>query len=224
VSANTTAGFSVISYTGNGTAGATVGHGLGVAPSMLICKNRDGTEQWIVYHSWRGATQYGLLNATTAWTTSSSAWNDTAPTSSVVTLGGGGFGTNVSSNGMIMYAFAEVNGFSKISGYIGNGSTDGPFIYCGFRPAWLLIKATTTKDWPMQDTTRDPYNVASRHLFANQSLGEYNDSNRYADYLSNGFKLRTAHNAVNTSTQEYMFMAFAEHPFGGDGVAPVPAR
>jgi hypothetical protein len=225
VSANTTAGFSTVGYTGNGTAGATVGHGLGVKPSMLICKNRDNTEQWIVYQEDQGATKYGLLNSTAAFASSSGAWNNTEPTSSVVTLGGGGFGTNVSSNDMIMYAFAEVEGFSKYGVYTGNGSTDGPFVSCGFRPAFVIAKRTNSADnWAMYDAARDPYNVAEKYLYADTTAAETTYSTAKIDFLSNGFKWRGAVNFGNASGSTYIFMAFAEHPFGGEDVAPVPAR
>ena len=223
VSANTTAGFSIVDYTGNGTAGATVGHGLGVKPSMLICKNRDNTEQWIVYQEDQGATKYGLLNSTAAFASSSGAWNNTEPTSSVVTLGGGGFGTNVSSNDMIMYAFAEVEGFSKFGSYTGNGSTDGPFVWCGFRPAFVMFKKSSGADsWEIFDNTRPGYNATDLGLFPNTADSE--STGRNIDILSNGIKQRNANGTTNQSGSTYIFMAFAEHPFGGDGVVPVPAR
>jgi len=223
VLADQTAGFSIVKYSGNGTSGATVGHGINAAPKMLIVKTITSlATDWPTYHI-DLTPGYSLYLNTTGAENSFDNWASTAPTSSVFTLSTSNYVNNASRD-YIAYCFAEVEGFSKIGSYTGNGSTDGSFVWCGFRPAWVLIKATTTKDWPMQDTTRDPYNVADKHLFANLSVAEYSDSNRYADYLSNGFKLRTAHNAVNTSGQKYIFMAFAEHPFGGDGVAPVPAR
>lgn len=214
VSASTS--MSIISYQGNGTAGATVGHGLGVKPSMLICKNRQGTEQWIVYQADQGATKYGLLNSTAAFASSSGAWNNTEPTSSVVTLGGGGFGTNVSSNNMIMYAFAEVDGFSKFGTYTGNGSADGPFVWCGFRPAFVIVKEyTSADDWVMYDSTRDPYNVAGRVLRCDSSAAEFDGrgGSRDVDFLSNGFKFRSSNATMNGSGSGYIFMAFAENPF-----------
>ena len=214
VSVNTTAGFSVISYTGNGAAGATVGHGLGVKPSLLICKNRQGTEQWITYDKINGATKYMLLNSNTLPATSSGAWNNTEPTSSVVTLGGGGFGTNVSSNNMIMYAFAEVEGFSKVGSYVANASTDGPFIYCGFRPAWIIffIIAGTGAGRSMLDSVRDPYNPEDSIVQANTTAAESSGSSYYTDFLSNGFKLRTSSD-FNGSGRTVLYMAFAESPF-----------
>jgi hypothetical protein len=225
VSANTTAGFSIVSYTGNGTAGATVGHGLGVAPDLLIVKNRDNTEQWIVYHQYNGGTKYLLLNSNAAVATSSGAWDNTDPSSSVVTLGGGGFGTNVSSNAMIMYAFAEVEGFSKFGSYTGNGSTDGSYVWCGFRPAFVIIKCSSVANsWTMYDTTRQTYNPNGRYILAESSAAEVASTTVEIDILSNGFKARDNQNNINGSGRSYIFMAFAEHPFGGNGVAPVPAR
>ena len=223
VSANQTAGFSIVSYTGNGTAGATVGHGLGVAPDMLIVKNRENTEQWIVYHQYNGGTKYLLLNSNAAVATSSGAWNNTDPSSTVVTLGGGGFGTNVSGDDMIMYAFAEVEGFSKIGNYTGNGSTNGPFVWCGFRPAFVIVKRTdAANDWCIADSARPAFNPAY-NLRANLTVAE--DTTQYnTDLVSNGFKIKNTTNGMNGSGASYIFMAFAEHPFGGDGVAPVPAR
>jgi hypothetical protein len=224
VSANQTSGFSIVTYTGNGTAGATVGHGLGVAPDMIIVKNRDNTEQWIVYHQYNGGTKYLLLNSTASVATSSGAWNDTNPSSTVVTLGGGGFGTNVSGNAMIMYAFTEVEGFSKFGGYTGNGSTNGSFVYCGFRPALVIIKRTsgTATKWVMLDSARDLYNVTDAFLHPDQTTAENEGGD--VDFLSNGFKARANDSWFNEASTTYVFAAFAEHPFGGSGVAPVTAR
>jgi len=214
VSANQTAGFSVIGYTGNGTAGATVGHGLGIKPSWLVCKNRDGVEQWIIYDSINGATKYMLLNSSNLPATSSGAWNDTEPTSSVVTLGGGGFGTNVSSNAMIMYAFAEVEGFSKFGSYVATASTDGPFVYCGFRPAWVIffMIAGSGAGRSILDSVRDPYNPEDSILQANTTAAESSGSSYYTDFLSNGFKLRTSSD-FNGSGRTVAYLAFAESPF-----------
>jgi len=212
VSANQTAGFSIVSYTGNGTAGATVGHGLGVAPDMLIVKNRDGTEQWIVYHQYNGGTKYLLLNAGNAVATSSGAWNNTDPSSTVVTLGGGGFGTNVSSNAMIMYAFAEVEGFSKFGKYIGNGNADGPFAWCGFRPAFIMVKnINQAVAWGMFDNKRIGYNADNFILYSSNTNAE--TTTQFVDFLSNGFKLRRTGQAENVNGNTHIFMAFAEHPF-----------
>ena len=213
VSANTTAGFSIVSYTGTGSA-TTVGHGLGAAPNMIIVKNRDAADAWQVYHSANTAapeTDYLVLNTTAATADSSTRWNDTAPTSSVFSIGSG-VEVNTSSEDYIAYCFADVEGYSKIGTYVGNGSTDGPFVYTGFRPAYVMPKKTSdTSDWIINDTKRDTYNITDNRLFANDSLAE---SGTYdgIDILSNGFKLRST-NSNNISSQTYIYMAFAENPF-----------
>ncbi len=233
VSANTTAGFSVIGYTGNATSGATIGHGLGVAPAMVITKSRDnGTgRNWAVYHAALGPTKYLELDNTNLANVGSTRWNDTAPSSTVITLGSQQT-TNDSGAAMIAYAFAEVEGFSKFGKYTGNGSLDGPFVWCGFRPSFLMVKRTdVASDWFMLDNQRPGYNVIGGggvgQLPANQTYAESTLST-YAivDFLSNGFKVRhdMTYGYWNASGGTYIFMAFAEHPFGGDGVAPVPAR
>jgi hypothetical protein len=233
VSANTTAGFSVIGYTGNATSGATIGHGLGVAPAMVITKSRDnGTgRNWAVYHSALGPTKYLELDNTNLANVGSTRWNNTAPSSTVITLGSQQT-TNDSGAAMIAYAFAEVEGFSKFGSYTGNGSLDGPFVWCGFRPSFLMVKRTdVASDWFMLDNQRPGYNVIggggvgqlpANLTYAESSLSTY----AIVDFLSNGFKVRhdMTYGYWNASGGTYIFMAFAEHPLGGDGVAPVPAR
>jgi hypothetical protein len=226
VSANTTAGFSVIGYTGNATSGATIGHGLGVAPAMVITKSRDnGTgRNWAVYHAALGPTKYLELNGTDPAYVGSTRWNDTAPSSTVITLGSQQT-TNDSGAAMIAYAFAEVEGFSKFGSYTGNGSADGPFVWCGFRPAWVMTKRTdSTSSWFIYDSVRDTDNETYNRLFADLTDAEVTSTAVGLDLLSNGFKLRNSNFNVNASGGSYIFAAFAEHPFGGDGVAPVPAR
>jgi hypothetical protein len=226
VSANVDAGFSVIGYTASGTTGATLGHGLSQAPDFIVAKDRDsGANQWIAYHSAEGATRYALLNANSAFNTNSGAWNNTEPTSSLVTLGSSAGWANNTGNDHIMYCWHSVEGFSRFGKYTGNGSTDGPFIYTGFKPAFVMTKRTNSADnWAMYDAARDPYNVAEKYLYADLSNAEATFSTAKIDFLSNGFKWRGAVNFGNASGGTYIFMAFAEHPFGGDGVAPVPAR
>jgi hypothetical protein len=220
-SVNTTAGISISTFEGNGTAGQTIGHGLGVKPSWIVIKNRDNTEQWIVYHSALGATKYLLLNSTGAVGDSDGAWNDTEPTSTLITLGGGGFGTNVSGDSMVCYAFAEIEGFSRFGTYEGNGNADGPFIHLGFKPAWIMCKSVdSTSDWFIFDSKRLGYNVDNNSLFINDQGSELTADN--IDILSNGFKMRVATDPNVAET--YIYMAFAEHAFGGDGVAPATAR
>ena len=209
VSANTDSGFSVVTYTGT-AAVATVGHGLGVAPSMIITKNRDTTTAWWVYHAALGNTKYMVLNTTDAAATSSVAWNNTSPTSTVFTLGGAGNPSNANQD--VAYCFAEVEGFSKFGSYTGNGSTDGPFVYTGFRPAFIMTKCSSSGgEWEMYDTSRGSYNAVTSTLEAQSSTSELNYYT--IDILSNGFKQRNYYNTQNQSGATFIYMAFAEHPF-----------
>ena len=215
VRANASAGFSVVTYTGTG-ANATVGHGLGVAPSMIFVKQRSGTSTWRVYHASLANTQVLYLSATDAATTETTAWNSTTPTSSVVSLGTGN-GVNGSSSTYVAYCFSSVVGYSSFGSYTGNGSTDGPFVYTGFRPRWLLVKASSAGEgypsWRLFDTARDTYNVAGLELYPNLSSGESDSrSATPVDILSNGFKLR-ANATWNTSGVTYIYITFAENPF-----------
>jgi hypothetical protein len=213
VRANATAGFSVVTYTGNAISTATVGHGLGVSPSLIITKSRSNSSNWGVYHSSIGPTQYLLLNSTSAAQTSSSPWNNTAPTSTVFSIGDASF-TNTSGDTYVGYAFAPVVGYSAMGSYVGNGSaTDGPFVYTGMRPRWILIKsATETAGWMIYDTARDTYNQSITLLYPNLSLQEQSSSNYAYDILSNGFKVRNS-GQNNTSSATYIYAAFAEAPF-----------
>jgi hypothetical protein len=216
VSVSTTSGFSVVTYTGTG-ANATVGHGLGVVPSMLIQKNRiSGTALWFVYHRTLGATKFLRLNADNAEATNSGVWNDTAPTSTVISIGSNS-DINGSSQGGVFYCFAEVAGYSAFGSYTGNGSADGPFVFTNMRPAYIMIKRTNDSgNWQIFDDTRSPINVINNVLFANSSSAEISDSNRILDFVSNGFKLRVgapATNDINASGSTYIFAAFAENPF-----------
>jgi len=209
VSANTDAGISIFTYTGNSEAGGTIGHGLGKVPSLMILKNRDAVTNWLVYHEDVGATKFLALEETTAASTSSAVWNNTAPTSSVLTVG---TSPTTSSHEWLGFAFAEIEGYSKIGSYTGNGSTDGPFVHCGFRPSWLLWKPNDAgKDWVMIDKDRNVYNVIDNYLLANSSAAE--GTLDLIDFTSNGFKLRTASAGNNTSGTEVIFIAFAEYPF-----------
>jgi hypothetical protein len=214
VSANTTAGFSVVTYTGTGVA-ATIGHGLGVAPKFYIVKRRNGgTDYWCCYHTSIGATKGIYLNTTDAAGTSD-LWNNTEPTSSVFSVKTTG-GVNASGGTYVAYCWAEIAGFSKFGSYTGNGSTNGPFIYTGFRPRYLLIKCTSTAEqWAIKDTALVPYNTNNTQFFANASDAETTDNTYHmTDFLSNGFKIRgAAQNLVNGNGQTYIYMAFAEHPF-----------
>lgn len=214
VSANAAAGFSVVTYTGNGTAGATVGHGLGVAPSMIIVKNRSGVNNWNVYHKDVGATKNLHLNLTDAAVTSSVHWNNTAPTSSVFSIGTSA-NANKSPDNYVAYCFSEVAGYSKFGSYTGNGSADGAFVHCGFRPRYILIKsAGTANGWGVFDTARNAINVNGTILEPNSSNAEATYTQWQIDILSNGFKVRSgSFNETNGSGVSYIFAAFAEHPF-----------
>ena len=206
VSANTTSGFSVVTYTGN-NANATIGHGLGVAPSMVILKTRNTAGSWAVYHKATGATNGLNLNLTDGIATNIGFWNNTAPTSSVFSTGSYFATTNT----YVAYCFAEVPGFSKFGSYTGNNSTDGPFVYCGFRPAWLLVKRTANvAGWFMVDSKRNTYNLVNNYLYANTSDAE--QQYPIVDFLSNGFKVRMADTSMNAPGETYVFAAFAEFP------------
>lgn len=222
VSANTAAGFSIVTFTGTG-ANATVGHGLGVAPKMILVKPRNIANGWYCYHAILGATKYMALEGTSAATTLSTVWNNTEPTSSVFSIG-----PAVSTNTQVAYCFAEIPGYSKFDSYTGNGSTDGPFVYCGFRPKFLLIKKTSgTSNWSIIDTARDANNIGDNPLLPNSANAESTStstSGAYLDVTSNGFKLRGTSSDINDSAGTYIFAAFAEHPFGGSNVSPSPAR
>ena len=217
VSANPTAGFSVVTYTGTGSA-ATVGHGLGVAPGMVIVKKRTGTigtgfSNWMVWHNSIGAAQVLYLDTTSAVSTNASTFNSTAPTSSVFSLG-----TNTVSNEntatYVAYCFAEVEGYSKFGSYTGNGSADGPFVYTGFRPAFVLFKRSdSTGNWYIFDVQRNTYNLTNLTLFPNLSGAESTETNNILDILSNGFKHRGIGGFSNASGGTYIYMAFAESPF-----------
>jgi len=217
VSVNATAGFSVVTYTGNNTSGATFGHGLGVAPKMIIVKDRSGAGQnWAVYHASIGNTGGLSLNLTNSTITASGWWNNTSPTSTLITLGGSTgsdwYTTNKGSDTYVAYCWAEIAGFSKFGSYTGNGSTDGPFVFTNFRPKFIMTKRTdTTGNWLTLDTARGTYNVVGPYLNPNVSDAESTYSGW--DILSNGFKLRNTDAGINASAGTYIYMAFAENPF-----------
>jgi len=212
VSANTTSGFSVVTYTGTG-ANATVGHGLGVAPSFIIVKRRDAGSSWNCYQISLGASQYIQIDGTAGAATNTGVWNNTAPTSSVFSIGTAFAGVNASGSTHVAYCFAEVAGYSKFGSYTGNGSTDGPFIYCGFRPAYVMFKnASVSGAWEVYDTARNTYNSVDNYLLPNVSDAEGVATNRF-DYLSNGVKVRNTGGSINGSGNTIIFMAFASNPF-----------
>jgi hypothetical protein len=213
VSVNATVGFSIVTYTGTG-ANATVGHGLGVAPKMVIVKNRTTSgDEWCVWHtSLTNATYYLYLNGTAAQAVDTTFWNSTAPSSTVISLGSNGR-TNRSSSNMVCYAWAEIAGFSKFGSYTGNGSADGPFVYTGFRPKFVMYKSSSSAyNWCVDDTSRSPYNISSALLNPNLSAAE-NTGALEMDILSNGFKIKSSDATFNASGGTYIYMAFAENPF-----------
>lgn len=212
VSANPSAGFSIVTYSGN-SATATVGHGLGVAPSMYIVKSRTyASGGWSVYHTSIGATGAVQLQSTSGTITSANWWNNTAPTSSVFSLAGVSAEVNTTGNTYVAYCFAAVKGYSAFGSYVGNLSTDGPMIYTGFRPRWIMLKnASGATAWIMYDTSRNTYNVTNSVLQANVPTAEVTAVD--IDVLSNGFKIKTTDQAANNSGQTYVYAAFAENPF-----------
>jgi hypothetical protein len=211
-----TPGFDIVAYTGTG-ANRTVAHSLGMAPAMVIVKKRTGTSgsgfsDWTIWHSAYNAANITLLNTTGAFFSNPTCFNSTAPTSSVFSLGTNTL-TNENTGTFIAYLFSDVSGFSKFGSYTGNGNADGPFVFCGFRPRWVMIKRTdTTADWEVLDTARDLTNGMGALLNPNLSNAEA-VSGPFIDCLSNGFKLRSTNAFFNASGGTYIFAAFAENPF-----------
>tara|TARA_B100000927_G_scaffold282626_1_gene269488 strand:- start:597 stop:1676 length:1080 start_codon:yes stop_codon:yes gene_type:complete len=216
VSANTTAGVSIISYTGTGSA-ATIGHQLNSAPSMVIIKNRDATDAWRIYHASVSTSnnKYLVFGTNALISGGSDKWNG-QPTSTVFGVAGDG-SVNRSNEKYIMYAFHSVESFSKVGSYVGTGSTSGtagPYIHTGFRPAWVMLKRTdSTGSWWILDSARDPFNEALRGLRAEDSVEETGYSGNFLDFYANGFAVRTSGIQVNASTGTYVYVAFAESPF-----------
>ena len=229
--ANTTAGFSIIDYTGTGqTAGdpALVPHGLGVAPSFIIVRQRDATRDWNVFHHKNTSapeTDFLVLNSNAATADAANRWNDTMPNATNVVLGDTAR-VNDDAGSYIMYAFAEKQGYSKFGSYVGNGNADGTFVYTGFKPAWVMSKETgATGNWIIHDTTRDPGNGSIKQLKADTDEVEYNTgSDTSRDILSNGFKQRFAGGSQNTSGDTHVYLAFAENPFVTSTGIPTTAR
>ena len=198
----------MLTYTGTGVA-ATIGHSLGVAPSLIIVKPRSAIGDWITYTSTTGAGNFLLLDTTAASAASSTKWNNTTPTSSVFSVGID-LTTNTLSTTYVAYCFAPIAGYSAFGSYTGNGSTNGVFVYCGFRPRWILIKSsTTTDDWRIYDTSRPGYNVQGGTLLADTAGAETTATE--LDILSNGFKARVT--TTPNAAQTYIYAAFAESPF-----------
>jgi hypothetical protein len=208
-----TQGFDIVTYTGTGVA-RTVAHSLGVAPSMMIVKRRNTTSDWIVWHSAFAGTEYIALNSTAAKATGATIWNSTSPTSSVFSVGTSG-ATNGNTDTYVAYLFAEVAGFSTFGSYTGNGSADGPFVFLGFRPRFVLVKQSSSSgnNWVIYDTARDTYNECDSILYPNLSNAEFSGTTVNLDILSNGFKPRDNWGGNNQSGSTYIYAAFAENPF-----------
>ena len=228
VSANDTAGFSIVKYTGTGSAG-NVGHGLSTAPKVLINKSISGANDWFVGHSSIGFTKFLKLNATNAESTNSGIWNDTAPTTDHFTINSANGNTNATGVEYITYCFAEKKGFSKFGSYTGNGSADGPFLYTGFKPAFIIIKNTSdaAKNWVMLDNKRPStgQNPADDILFPNTNGAESSSqTDRLVDFVSNGVKIKATSGQMNGSGNTHIFMAFAEEPLVSSNGVPATAK
>jgi len=225
---NQTSGFSQIKYTGNGSAGATVLHGLGAVPGLIIIKNLDAADAWQVYHGANTTapeTDYLVLNSTAATADNINRWNDTAPTSVLFSLGDGAE-VNTNTEDYIAYCYAPKQGYSKFSSFEGNGNADGAFVYTGFRPTFIMSKKTSgTDDWVLSSTIVETYNGGNaKYCVPNDSAVEADSSStNLVDWLSNGFKARSASNQ-NDSGADYVYMAFAESPFVNSNGVPNNAR
>ena len=223
---NTTAGFSIVDYTGTGGAG-TVSHGLSAIPKVIIVRRRSGVSDWNVYHASNTSapeTDFLALNLTNA-TSDATRWNDTAPTTSVFSVG-----TDDAVNGdaetYLAFVFAEKQGYSKFGKYVGNGNASGPFVYTGFRPAFVMVKGSdSASEWQIYDHKRPGYNFPNYNLSPNNTTAEYTgESYHNMDILSNGFKALLTDVAVNKAGETYTYMAFAEHPFVTSTGIPTTAR
>jgi len=226
IQANTTAGFSIMTYEGTGTAADSIGHGLGAVPHMVIVKNREEVNRWTVYHHKNTSepeTEYLNLQDINATVDVATRWNDTAPTSTVITLGDND-GVSKASIDYVCYAWTSIQGYSKFGSYTGNGDADGTFVYTGFKPAWVMWKETSegTHGWMIHDNARSTINPVDNYLLADGTGAEANYD--FADFLSNGFKHRHTSTYANGDGVTYIYMAFAEQPFVTSGGVPCTAR
>ena len=196
-----------------------------MAPQFVFIKARDQSGQnWVVLHPAIANTHYLKWDDDSAAVDQNLVWNDTSPTSTVVSIGTGGW-VNDNTKTYVMYAFAEVAGFSKFGAYVGNGDADGPFAYTGFKPAMVIVKPNTrTDNWVIWDNKRDTHNLTAQYLTLDTTNIEYTATVRIIDILSNGFKVKNGHNSINNSGDTYAYIAFADKPFGGSGVSPTTAR
>tara|TARA_R110002072_G_scaffold298504_1_gene472579 strand:+ start:533 stop:1579 length:1047 start_codon:yes stop_codon:yes gene_type:complete len=230
VSANTTSGFSIVKYSGNSNSTSTIGHGLGVAPSLVMIKNLGQAEEWVVGVNAGSLdfTQYAYLNLTNAFSGNAAAFfNNTNPSSNLIYIGNSGTVNGGSSYEHIAYCFADVQGFSKMGSYVGNGNADGTFVYTGFKPAFVMTKPSSgAGSWYMLDNKRaNPFNAVTGRVEADGS-GAENTGFTWCDFTSNGFKIRTTEGGINANGVTYIYMAFAEAPFTAnvDGGLPTTAR
>ena len=225
-SASTASGFSVGTWTGNGSA-STIGHGLGVAPAVVMVKNTSEVYGWQVYHQAIGATKYIALNDADSEQTSSQSWNNTAPTSTVFTVGASD-SNNKNGNVILFYAFSEIQGYSKFSSYKGNGNNDGTYTYLGFKPAFLIVRRVDSgNSWYMYTgkTSTSGGNLTDKYLEANATAAEATTTGEYGfDFLSNGFKATGTGGGTNNGSGTYVYLAFAENPFVTSTAIPTPAK
>ena len=224
-SVSTASGFSIIRYVGNGTAGHTIPHHLGAKPDVILVKHLGDGQQWATQWSPLGATKVMRFATTNAVSDSNTRWNDTEPTTSVFTLGNEAEG-NTNDGNHIAYCFTNIQGYSKVGSYTGNGNADGPFVYTGFKPAFVLGKRTDSAGgWWLSDNKRSSgFNLNDEYLVADSSNAEQNDGSFASDFLSNGWKARATNGNFNADGGEYIYMAFAENPFVTSGGVPATAR
>ena len=223
---STTAGFDIVTYAGDGVEGRNISHSLGAKPHWMVVKNRSSSVKWAVYHEKNTSapgTDHLQLNSDAATSDDDSTWDDTEPTSSVFRVKGSS-ATNGSSANYVAYLWAPIQGFSKFSSYVGNGSNSGPMIFTGFKPAMVIFKSTGADNWCIMDNKRDSVNVMDKRLFPNLSNAESTGVSNVVDFLSNGFKLRTSDSSFNLNGQTFIYMAFAESPFVNSSGVPTNAR
>jgi len=225
---NTDAGFSIISYTGTGSNG-TIAHGLPSTPEFIIFKRRDATQFWCVWHQAIGDDNKLALHLADGLDADGAFMASTLPTSTNITVGGASVNTNADGGTYICYAFSPIQGYSKFGKYVGNGVGDGPFVYTGFKPAFVMFKRLGSQSWDIHDSTRDPFNPMPRRLLPNLAYQEETRPTSGAsidcmDFLSNGFKIKSIETILNASGDTYIYMAFAENPFVTSTGVPTTAR
>ena len=221
-SVNTDAGFSIVKWVGTAS-NATIAHGLGTTPSVFISKSMAGAHSWGVYHKSIGIGSTTLLNSSGASDADATYYGGTSPTSTIMGLGTAN-AANASGN-MIGYAFAEKQGYSKFKSYIGNNNVNGPLVYTGFKPAWVMLKSSGENGWSIYDNKRSPFNLCQNTLLANTTgVEQTSGGNGAIDILSNGFKIKNTDAGINSDGVEYIYMAFAENPFTTSTGVPATAR